>query len=154
MCNEWALVAHCNAGWNGLSEFLAYLAGSRRFSTVVLCCLSRDDNLFAQLDHFLCCCSLATTWNWILPISGNCARKPYHMLINAGELKGFLLFLGASPKERGAPLILWFGGGGNGGEGGEDISFLKNTLSIMSIVILLESLWSSLLLNNFGVVQE
>ena len=34
-------------------------------------------------------------------------------------------FLGAPPKERGAPLILWFGGGGGGGEGGEDISFFE-----------------------------
>ena len=34
-------------------------------------------------------------------------------------------FLGAPPKERGAPLILWFGGMGGGGGGGEDISFFE-----------------------------
>ena len=48
--------------------------------------VSRFDNLFAQLDHFLCqqCCYTLwlSTWNWIFPISGNCARKPYHARIN------------------------------------------------------------------------
>ena len=43
-------------------------------------------------------------------------------------------------KQHGAPLTLQFGGRGGGGE--KDISFLKNVFGIVSMIILLKSLWS------------